>query len=158
MEGEKTAESRHGPQRPLNINSLYAVSELARWKASGEGLFAVDVAVGILLGISVCAGNAQLREGVAVEVIVGLAVPGAIGGDDSRQQAGSDAVGARHQGLWFGFGDILVRTAGDGRAEHEAEGAGQQQSRTQRLTPRMRVFFFFKLRGAFLTPPQSLNA
>ena len=99
----------------------------------GEGLFAVDVAVGILLGISVCAGNAQLREGGAVEVIVGLAVPGTVGGDDSRQQAGSDTVGARHQGLWFGFGDILVRTA-DGRGKNEAEGAGQQQSRTQRLT------------------------
>lgn len=101
------------------------------------------MAVGILSGISFSGTYAQLREGVAVEVIVGLAVPGAIGGDDSRQQAGSDAVGARQEGLWFGFGDILVRTAGDGRGKHEAEGAGQQQSRTQRLTPRTRVSFIF---------------
>ena len=120
----------------------------------GEGLFAVSVAVGGLFGISVSGTYAQLREGVAVEVIHGLAVPRAVGGECGHdEEAGSNGVGTRHQGLWFGFGDILVRTAGDGRGKHEAEGAGQQQSRTQRLTPRTRVFFFFKLRRVFLTPP-----
>ena len=129
----------------------------------GEGLFAVSVAVGGLGGIRVGASDRNLRvgalpDGVAVEVIHGLAVPRAVGGECGHdEEAGSNGVGTRHQGLWFGFGDILVRTADDGRGKYEAEGAGQQQSRTQRLTPRTRVFFFFKLRGAFVTPPQSLN-
>lgn len=123
------------------------------------------MAVGGLFGISVSGTYAQLRKGVAVEVIHGLAVPGAVGGGDSRQQAGSDAVGTRHGRR--GLGNVSVGAAGEDEATQAAEGKGtqaaegegavgcepMQQSRTQRLTPRTCVFFFFKLRRVFLTPP-----
>lgn len=107
--------------------------------------------------------NAQLRDGVAVEVIHGLAVPGAVGGGDRDEQAGSDAVGTRHGRR--GLGNVSVGAAGEDEATQAAEGEGtqaaggkgtqaaegegavghepMQQSRTQRLTPPARGFFTY---------------
>ena len=98
---------------------------------------------------------AQLREGVAVEVIHGLAVPGAVGGGDRDEQAGSDAVGTRHGRR--GSGNVSIGAAGEDEATQAAEDEGaqaaegegavghepMQQSRCQGLTPPARGFFTY---------------
>jgi len=113
------------------------------------------MAVGGLFGISVSGTYAQLRKGVAVEVIHGLAVPGAVGGGDRDEQAGSDAVGTSHGRR--GLGNVSVGAAGEDEATQAAEGKGtqaaegegamghepMQQSRCQGLTPPARGFFTY---------------
>lgn len=132
------------------------------------GLFAPGVTIVALGGIRVGASDRNLRVGalpdeVAVEVIHGLAVPGAVGGGDRDEQAGSDAVGARHGRR--GLGNVSVGAAGEdeatqaaedeatqaaeGEGTQAAEGEGavghepMQQSRCQGLTPPARGFFTY---------------
>ena len=118
------------------------------------------MAVVALGGIRVGASDRDLRvgalpDGVAVEVIHGLAVPGAVGGGDRDEQAGSDAVGTRHGRR--GLGNVSVGAAGEDEATQAAEDEGtqaaegegavghepMQQSRCQGLTPPAREFFTY---------------
>ncbi len=99
---------------------------------------------------------AQLRKGVAVEVIHGLAVPGAVGGGDRDEQAGSDAVGAGHQ-RWSGVNRFLVRTSGEeGGGEKEEEKERGLCAKTQKVSTPAHARLREIMRRAKITP-QSLN-
>ena len=105
------------------------------------GLFAPGVTIVALGGIRVRASDCDLcvgalPDGVAVEVIHGLAVPGTIGGGDNGEQAGSDAVGTGHEGLLGRLRDIFVCTADEDGAGQSAENKQAQQSLCQRLSMR----------------------
>lgn len=84
--------------------------------------FALFTPDGISLGdIGIGATNYYILYRVSIEVIGGCAVPVAFGSGDSRDEAGSNRVGAGHQ-RWSGVNRFLVRTSGEeGRGEKEEE-------------------------------------
>ena len=88
-------------------------------------VFSLFAPYGIALGdIGIVAADADSLYRISVEVIGVCAVPVAFGSRDSRDEAGSNRVGAGHQ-WWSGVNRVLVRTSGE-------EGGGEKEEEKER--------------------------